>query len=42
MFVPRHSALQDFRVVAPVWYNITMGIFDDEEAHSAWSWVLEM
>ncbi len=33
---------QDFHLVAPVWYNITMGIFDDDEAHKAWSWVLEM
>ncbi len=29
-------------MVTPLWYNVTMGIFGDEEAHKAWNWVLEM
>ncbi|KAG1669891.1 hypothetical protein FOA52_002417 [Chlamydomonas sp. UWO 241] len=39
---PTMMAVKDFRRMAPIWYNVTMEIFNDKEAHEAWSWVLEM
>lgn len=29
-------------MLVPEWYNTTMAIFNDQEAHKAWNWVLEM
>ncbi|KAG2433123.1 hypothetical protein HYH02_012825 [Chlamydomonas schloesseri] len=39
---PTFISTEEFKVLAPIWYNTTMEIFDDKEAHDAWNWVLEM
>jgi len=39
---PTFVSIKHFRKTAPMWFNTTMDIFNDEEAHKAWNWVLEM
>ncbi|GAX78872.1 hypothetical protein CEUSTIGMA_g6311.t1 [Chlamydomonas eustigma] len=39
---PTMLSVEDLRSLASVWYTVTMGIFNDDEAHKAWNWVLEM
>lgn len=39
---PTFVSVADFRKLAPVWYNTTIDIFNDAEAHAAWNWILEM
>jgi len=39
---PTFISVKDMRVLAPLWYNTTMQIFQDDTAHKAWNWVLEM
>ena len=35
--LPSRTQQQDLRAVTPVWYNTTMAIFNDDEAHKAWN-----
>lgn len=39
---PTMLSVKDLRALVGPWYNMTMRIFDDKEAHEAWNWVLEM
>jgi len=39
---PTMLALTDLHKVAETWMNTSHAIFDDDEAHKAWNWVLEM
>jgi hypothetical protein len=39
---PTFVSIKDFRLLAPLWYNTTMEVFNDKTAHAAWNWVLEM
>ncbi|GLI67444.1 hypothetical protein VaNZ11_011637 [Volvox africanus] len=39
---PTFVSVDEFRVLAPIWYNTTLDIYEDKEAHDAWNWVLEM
>ena len=39
---PAFISVQDFRRVATLWFNTTVTISNDAEAHKAWGWILEM
>ncbi|GLC53212.1 hypothetical protein PLESTB_000720300 [Pleodorina starrii] len=39
---PTFVSVEEFRALAPIWYNTTIDIYEDKEAHDAWNWVLEM
>ncbi|KAG2489813.1 hypothetical protein HYH03_011762 [Edaphochlamys debaryana] len=39
---PTFVSREEFKTLVPVWYNTTLEIFEDDEAHKAWNWVLEM
>ncbi len=39
---PTFVAVEPFRKLAPLWYNTTLEIFEDREAHKEWNWILEM
>lgn len=39
---PTFVSVKDFRVLAPIWYNTTLDVYEDKEANDAWNWVLEM
>eukprot|EP00891_Asterochloris_glomerata_P002540 jgi/Astpho2/2540/e_gw1.00048.41.1_t len=39
---PTLLSLKQLSIVTPVWFNTSMDIFNDAEAHKEWGWVQEM